>query len=155
MLLACGKNDDTEPPLLLHATVAFPPKDTILLDLPAESRQCSDRRSLLVESLSPEGSGVLLRLRYGDSLTSDSFPIVIPGDTATVPAAVVAIRFFVRDVPRGYVLDSGTVAVRREGNTITARTDGVGVESGIRIPARLEYRDVPIGTDTVSCSYQP
>jgi hypothetical protein len=154
LLLACG-NDDNEPPVLLHAMVAFPPKDTILFDLPAEMRHCSDRRSLLLESVSPEGSGVLLRLRYGDSLISDSFPIVVPGDTASVPAAVVAIRFFVRDVPRGYVLDSGTVHVRREGNKITARTDGVGVENAIRIPARLEYRDVPIGTDTVPCNHQP
>lgn len=154
MLLACG-NDSNEPPPLLRAMIAFPPKDTVLLDLPATARHCGDRRSLLLESLSPEGSGVLLRLRYRDSLTSDSFPIVGPGDTATAPAAIVAIRFFVRDVPRGYVLDSGTVNVRREGNRITARTDAVGVENAIRIPARLEYGDVPIGTDTVSCSYQP
>jgi hypothetical protein len=154
VLLACG-NDDNEPPLLLHAMVAFPPKDTILFDLPVTARRCADRRSLLLESLSPEGSGVLLRLRYGDSLTSDSFPIVAPSDTATVPAAIVAIRFFIRDVPRGYLLDSGVIDVRRAGNQIAARTDGVGVETGIRIPARLEYRDVPIGSDTVPCTFQP
>lgn len=154
MLLACG-TDDNEPPLLLHGMVAFPPKDTILFDLPAATRLCSDRRSLLLESLSPEGSGVLLRLRYGDSLITDSLPIVTPDDTGAVPAAVVAIRFFIRDVPRAYTLDSGTARLRREGNTITAHVAGVGVQNAIRMPARLEYRDVPIGTDTVSCSYQP
>lgn len=135
--------------------VAFPPKDTILFDLPAATRLCSDGRSLLLESLSPEGSGVLLRLRYGDSLTTDSLPIVMPDDTGAVPAAVVAIRFFIRDAPRAYTLDSGTVRLRREGNTITAQVAGVGVESAIRMPARLEYQDVPIGSDTVPCNHQP
>jgi hypothetical protein len=157
LLLVCCNGGD-EQPLLLHAMVAFPPRDTILLDLPAAARLCSDRwgkRSLLLESLSPEGSGVLLRLRYRDSLTSDSFPIVLPGDTATVPAAVVAIRYFIRDTPHGYVLDSGSVQVRREGDTIAARGDGVGIQNAIRMPARFEYRDVPIGTDRVACEYQP
>lgn len=154
MLLACG-NDATEPLPLLHALVAFPPKDTVLMDLPAEARHCADARSLLLESLSPEGNGVLLRLRYGDSLTSDSFPIVGPDDTASVPAAVAAIRFLIRDVPRGYTLDSGTVHVHRDGAKITARTDAGGVQSAIRIKVHLEYRDVPIGADTVSCTHQP
>lgn len=135
--------------------VAFPPKDTILLDLPAATRQCSDGRSLLFEALSPEGSGVLLRLRYRHSLTSDSFPIVTPGDTAAVPGAVVAIRYFIRDIPHAYVLDSGSVQVRRTGDVIEARAQGAGLENAIRIPARVEFRDVPMGRDTVPCGYQP
>lgn len=153
-LLACG-NDEDEQPLLLHALIAFPPKDTILFDLPAATHQCSDGRSLLFEALSPEGSGVLLRLRYQGSLIPDSFPIVAPGDTAAVPAATVAIRYFIRDTPRGYVLDSGSVQVRRTGDRIEARVHGTGLENAIRIPARAEFRDVPIGRDTVPCNYQP
>lgn len=154
MLLACGNEEDAQP-LLLHAMVAFPPKDTILFDLPAVTRQCSDGRSLVFEAISPEGSGVLLRLRYRDSLTSDSFPIVAPGDTAAVPAAAVAIRYFIRDAPHGYVLDSGRVQVRRHGDRIAAQAQGAGLENAIRIPARVEFRDVPIGRDTVPCGYQP
>lgn len=153
-LLACA-NDQDEQPLLLQARVAFPPKDTILLELPAATRPCSDGRSLLFEALSPEGSGVLLRLRYRDSLSSDSFPIVVPGDTAAVPAATVAIRYFIRDTPHGYVLDSGSVHVRRSGDKIEARAQGAGLENAIRIPARVEFRDVPIERDTVPCPYQP
>ena len=135
--------------------VAFPPKDTIRLSLPANARWCSDRRSLLIESLSPEGSGVMLRLRYRDSLTSDSFPIVVPGDTTAVPGAVVGIRFFVHDTPHGYALDSGRVHVRRDGNELRVKGAGVGVENAIRIRAQLESRDVPIGTDTVPCNSGP
>lgn len=135
--------------------IAFPPTDTILLDLPVETHYCSDGGSLLLESLDPAGSGVLLRLRYGDSLTSDSFPIVQATNLGVVPAAVVAIRYLIRDTPRGYALDSGSVVVRRQGNTLEARGGGIGVENAIRVPARLEYHDVPIGTDTVPCNYQP
>ncbi len=153
-LLACG-NDEPEQPLLLQAMVAFPPQDTILLDLPATTRPCGDGRSLVFEALSPEGSGVLLRLRYSGSLIPDSLPIVVPGDTAAVPAATVAIRYFVHDTPHGYALDSGSVQVRRTGDKIAARAQGTGLENAIRIPARVEFRDVPIGRDTVPCSYQP
>ena len=150
---ACGPGEPQPLPLRLDATIAFPPKDTIRLSLPASSAWCSDRHSLLLESLSPEGSGLLLRLRYRDSLTSDSLPLVLPGDTATVPAAVVGIRFFLHETPHGYTLDSGRVHVVRDGGEIRVKGVGVGVESAIRIRAEIESRDVPIGADTVSCSY--
>ncbi len=135
--------------------IAFPPNDTIRLSLPATATWCSDGRSLLLESLSPEGSGVLVRLRYRDSLSSDSVPIVIPNDTAAVPAAVVAIRFFVHDTPHGYSLDSGSVLVQRDGATIRITSTGIGVENAIRIHAQIESRDVPIGTDTLPCTHAP
>jgi len=135
--------------------VAFPPQDTIRFELPAAARHCSDGPSLLLESLGPEGSGVLMRLRYRDSVIPDSFPIVGPGDTAAVPGATVAIRYFIRDTPRGYVLDSGSVHVRRIGNKIEGRAEGAGLENAIRIPARIEYHDVALGTDTVPCKYEP
>jgi hypothetical protein len=154
-LLACGPDEPEQAPRRLDAMIAFPPKDTIRLSLPATTTWCSDGRSLLLESLSPEGSGVLVRLRYRDSLSSDSVPIVIPDDTAAVPAAVVAIRFFVHDTPHGYSLDSGSVLVQRDGPRIRITSTGVGVENAIRIRAQIESRDVPIGTDTLPCTYAP
>jgi hypothetical protein len=109
----------------------------------------------LVESLNPEGSGVLVRLRYRDSLTSDSFPILLPGDTSAATGAVVALRFFQHDTPRSYTLDSGRVYVRRTGDAISVRSVGVGVESAIRIHAQIVSRDIPIGPDSVSCNHTP
>lgn len=135
--------------------IAFPPKDTIRISLPATSSWCKDGHSLLLEALDPEGSGVLVRVRYRDSLTSDSLPIVLPYDTAAVPAAVVAIRFFVHDTPHGYSLDSGGVHLQRQGTTIRVSAAGIGVENAIRIRAQLESRDVPLGTDTVPCTSAP
>ena len=135
--------------------IAFPPQDTIRFALPASARRCSDGRSVLLEAVSPEGSGVLMRLRYRDSLMTDSFPIVVPGDTAVVPAAIVAVRYFLRDTPHGFVIDTGGVHVRRDRNRIAARIEGSGLESAIRTPTRIEFRDVPLSGDTVPCKYQP
>jgi hypothetical protein len=152
-LAACSAREPKPAPLRLDAMIAFPPNDTIRFSLPATSSWCNDGHSLLLEALHPEGSGVLVRVRYRDSLTSDSLRIVVPDDTVTVPAAVVGIRFFVHDTPRGYSLDSGRVHLQRRGTNIRVTAAGTGVESAIRIHAQLESRDVPIGTDTVSCSY--
>ena len=139
----------------LDATIAFPPQDTIRLSLPASTSWCDDGHSLLLEAVHPEGSGVLMRVRYGDSLTTDSLPIAVPDDTAAVPAAIVGIRFFLHDSPRSYSLDSGRVHVQRQATSIRVTAAGTGVESAIRIRAQLESRDVPLGTDTVSCPYAP
>jgi hypothetical protein len=156
LLPACGPPaEPNQAPLRLDATIAFPPDDTVRLSLPALGAWCRDGRSLLIESLSPEGSGLLVRLRYGDSLTSDSLPIVVPQDTAATPAAVIGIRFFLHDTPHGYSLDSGRVRVERDGSRVRVTGFGRGVESAIRITAELSTRDVPIGTDTVPCDFAP
>ena len=151
-LAACSTAEPKPAPLRLEAMIAFPPEDTIRLALPATSAWCSDGHSLLLEALHPEGSGVLVRVRYRDSLTSDSLPIVPPTDTAAVPAAIVGIRFYLHDAPRGYSLDSGRVQLQRQGTSIRVSAAGTGVESAIRIRARLESQDVPLGTDTVPCT---
>jgi hypothetical protein len=155
ILAACSDGEPKPAPLRLDAMIAFPPKDTIRFSLPATSSWCNDGRSLLVEALHPEGSGVLVRVRYRDSLTSDSLPIVLPDDTAAVPAAVVGIRFFVHDTPHSYSLDSGRVHLQREGTNVRVTAAGIGVESAIRIRAELASREVPLGTDTVPCTYAP
>jgi hypothetical protein len=142
--------------LRLDATIAFPPRDTFQFSVPATTAWCKHGRSLLIEALTPEGSGVLMRLRYaGDSLTSDSFPIVMPRDTSAAIGAVVALHFLQHDTPRSYTLDSGRVEVRRSGDAISVKSTGTGVESAIRIRVQIVSRDIPIGPDSVSCNYTP
>ena len=142
--------------LRLDATIAFPPRDTFQFSLPATTAWCKKGRGLLIEALSPEGSGVLVRLRYtADSLTSDSFPILIPQDTGAAMGAVVALRFLQHDTPRSYTLDSGRVVVRRTGDAMSVRSIGTGVENAIRIRAQIVSRDIPIGRDSASCNYTP
>jgi hypothetical protein len=157
LLTGCdGGAGGREQPLLVDATVAFPPRDTIRLSLPATTHRCTDGRSILLEAVSPEGSGVLVRLRFRDSLVSSSYPVVPPGDT-TAPGAVVAVRYLLRDATHAFTFDGGTVQVRREGDKVSGRAVGSGIENAIRTPTRIQYRDVrlPERSDTVPCSFAP
>lgn len=113
---------------------------------------------MLLEAVSPEGSGVLVRLRYRDSLVTATYPIIVPRDTTT-PGATVAVRYLLRDVAHAFFFDSGTVQLRREGGSakISGRIEGSGIENAIRTPTRIEYHDVRLAppADTVSCVAQP
>ncbi len=99
---------------------------------------------------------MLVLLRFRDSLVSASYPAVAPGDT-TAPGAVVAVRYLLRDMSRGFFFDTGAVQVRREAGRFAGHIRGSGVETGIRTPTRIEYRDVPLPlqADTVSCALVP
>jgi len=153
LLLTCCDRASDEP-LAVDAVVAFPPRDTIRFSLPAATHRCSAGRSLILEAVSPEGSGVLMRLHYLDSLVTASYPIVMPGDTTTA-GATVAVRYLLRDVGHAFVFDTGSVELRREGTKIDGRILGSGMETGIRTPTRIEYHDVslPLASDSVSCVY--
>lgn len=135
--------------------VAFPPRDTVRFSLPATTHRCTDARSLVLEALSPEGNGVFVRLQYRDSLRAGSYPITTPGDT-TAPAAVVAVRYQLRETGHSFAADSGTVEVTRQDEKLKGRIHVTGVENGIRTPVRIEYHDVPLAlaADTVPCAFQ-
>jgi hypothetical protein len=158
LLAGCGGPDSAvQQPLLLDATVVFPPRDTVRFAVPATTRRCSEPKTLLLEAITPEGSGVLLRLHYRDSLRSAAYRVVPPGDTTT-PAAVVAVRYMLRESTHGFSFDSGSVQVTRTGDKISGQMEGSGIENAIRTRTRITYRDVPMpaATDTnVSCAFQP
>jgi hypothetical protein len=119
-------------------------------------RRCTDPRTVLLEAVSPEGNGVLLRFHFRDSLMTASYPVVVPGDT-TAPGAVVAVRYLIRDVSHAFTFDSGAVEIRREGKKVSGRADGSGIENAVRTPTHIQYHDValPVRTDTVPCAFQP
>ena len=117
---------------------------------------------MLLEAVSPEGTGVLVRLRYRDSVVTAAYRIIVPRDTTT-PGATVAVRYLLRDMAHAFFFDTGTVQLRREGGKgggsakISGRIEGSGIENAIRTPTRIEYHDVPLArpTDTVFCVAQP
>ncbi len=145
-----GAGGGSRQPLLLDAMVAFPPRDTVRFSLPATTHRCADGRTVLLEAVNPEGSGVLVRLHFRDSLVSGSYPVLAPGDTTT-PGAVVAVRYLLRDASHGFYFDTGAVQVR-----VAGHIQGSGTETGIHTPTRIDYRDVPLplATDTTSCGFQ-
>ncbi len=150
-----GAGGGSRQPLLLDAMVAFPPRDTVRFSLPATTHRCADGRTVLLEAVSPEGSGVLVRLHFRDSLVSGSFPVLAPGDT-TAPGAVVAVRYLLRDASHGFFFDTGAVQVRLAAGKVAGHIQGSGTETGIHTPTRIDYRDVPLPlvTDTTSCGFQ-
>jgi hypothetical protein len=110
----------------------------------------------LLEAVSPEGSGVLVRLHFRDSLVSGSYPVLAPGDT-TAPGAVVTVRYLLRDASHGFFFDTGAVQVRLEAGKVAGHIQGSGTETGIHTPTRIDYHDVPLplATDTVPCGFEP
>jgi len=116
--------------------------------------RCTDGRALLLEAVSPEGNGVLVRLHYRDSLVTATYRVVVPGDT-TAPGAVVAVRYLLREATHAFFFDSGTVQVHRERDKISGRAEGSGIENAIRTPTHIEYHDIalPARTDTVPCTF--
>ena len=157
LLASCdGAAVEESGPHLVDVVVAFPPRDTARLSLPAKMQRCADGRAVLVEAVSPEGSGVLVRLRYRDSLVPASYRVIVPSDTANAGAAV-TVRYLLRDVAHTFSFDSGTVEVRRADRKIGGRIQGSGIENGIRTATRIDYHDVPLplATDTISCAFQP
>jgi hypothetical protein len=155
VLFAGCKDSDDQEPVNGQAMVVRPPQDTTRFTVPASARRCHDGRSLLIEAASRGGSGILLRVKYEDSLTSGTYPVLWPDDTASRRGATVAVRYVVREVASSFVLDSGTVDVQHSGNTLGAHVVGRGVENAIRMFATADLRAVPLRADTVSCRYQP
>jgi len=141
---------------VLRARVAFPPQDTVRFTAPASARPCGQPGALVARG-SAGGNGVLLWLRYRDSLASGDYPVLVRGDTATPPSAVVGVRFMTGALTHGTALDSGVVTVSRAGERLTARARGSGQEVGGARRARVEadFEALVIGRDTVPCRPVP
>lgn len=156
--MGCGKTDTGEQQQRqLEATIVFPPRDTVQFTASVTTHRCTDARTLLIEAVNPEGNGVLVRLHFRDSLASQSYRIVPPKDTSA-GSAVVAVRYLLRETPRRFTFDTGSVQLTRTGANIGGQIQGSGVESAIRTPTRITYHDVPLpgaSDSIISCAFQP
>lgn len=117
---------------------------------------CTGGHAVLLEAVSPEGTGVLMRLRFDDSLGTGTYPILVPSDTVT-QGAMVAVRYLLRDAAHAFYVDSGSVHVRRDGTKLGGMIQGSGIENGVHTPTRIQYHGVEMAaqSDTVSCVYRP
>ena len=138
----------------IEATIVRPPQDTARLELPGPAQRCGDGHAVLLQGISPDGQGVLVRLRFADSLVSGAYPLRGPGDTTT-PGSIGAIRYQVRDVTHSFELDSCAFEVTRGRNEISARATTSGLENAVRVHATVEMRDLPILSDTIPCRDAP
>jgi hypothetical protein len=105
------------------------------------------------------GNGVLVWLRYRDSLAVGDQPLLQRADTVSPRGAVVAVRFVSGAAAHGVALDSGTVSVTRagRGRRISARARGVGLEpvGAGRVAVDASFDGVPLASDTVPCGVAP
>ncbi len=129
--------------------------DTIRFAVPAVARRCADERALLLEGVDHLGNGVLVLLRGAEAPAPGTYPVTVPGDSTTRPAAQVAVRYMLREVAYGFALERGSVALTAAGSSFAARVTGAGVESAFQDTITAEYAGVPVDADTVPCGYQP
>jgi len=139
----------------LQATVMRPLFDTLHFAVPAAAHHCASGRALLLEALSEQGNGVLVLLRYGDSLAVGPVPLIALGDSVTPRGANVGVRYMKGDIAHGVLLDSGAVEVTAVGPALAARVRGSGLEFGQRLGVDAAYTGVrrPPPGDTVPCGY--
>jgi hypothetical protein len=116
--------------------------------------RCEDRRSLLLQAISPEGSGFTVRLRYGDSLAFGAYAITAMNDT-TEHIALAAVRYLVHQVVHMFALDTGTVDLRRHAGKISAHVEGHGVENAALVSTIADYSDLAIEPQSTPCLRQP
>jgi hypothetical protein len=128
-------------------------RDTVRFATPAVARPCRGGRSLLLEGASELGQGVLVLVRFGDSLDSGTIPLVLLGDTITPRGADVAVRYMMEDASHGFALDSGGVELRPTRDSVGARVHGTGLENGMPMALEAEYAAVPFAADTVPCGF--
>jgi len=151
---APGERGDDEP-LRLHAQVVRSAHDTVRWATPALARFCRDGRSLLLEGASERGNGVLVLVRFGDSLDAGPFPLLLLGDSLSPRGAAVAVRYMTNDVSHGFTLDSGAVELQPARHALGAHVRGTGVETAVRVALDAEYTGVPLASDSVPCGFQP
>ncbi len=148
-------------PARLHATVVrpappappAPAPDTIRFAVPALARRCQDGRSLLLEGAGERGEGVLVLLRYGDTLAAGRFPLLLLGDSITPRGAAVAVRYMTSDVAHGLALDSGAVELQPTRDSVGARVRGTGLEGAVRVAVDAAYAGLRFAADTVPCGF--
>lgn len=142
----------------MSARVTRPPKDTVRFEARARASRCvgPGKGGLLVRGAAGQ-SGVIVWLRYPDSLTSGAWSLVQRGDTVSARGAVVGARFLVSDLAHGVALDSGAVQVSRAGRDLTIVVRGSGLEALGASRAGLDatFDAVPLGEDTVTCRAEP
>ena len=123
--------------------------------MPAVARRCTDGRSLLLEGINLEGKGVMVLLRYGDTLTAGSYSLLTPGDSVADRGAAVAVRFLTGSQEYGLAIDSGTVTLALDGRgALDARVSGWGIQNAVRIGLEAAYEGLPVSADTVPCHFQ-
>jgi hypothetical protein len=141
----------------VRVRVTRPRADTVRFAARASAHRCVAQGTPGVVLVgSNGGNGVLLLLRWSESLGGGEWPLLQRGDTASRAGAIVGVRFMSGNVARGVPLDSGTVSVRRQGAALSLDVRGSGVEvtGATHAMVDMAFEAVPLAPDTVPCQVQ-
>ena len=109
---ACAPPETASGPRLVARWTG---SDTASLSAPVVGEWCAPLRVLQLRAVAGD-TGLALAAYPGDSVTPGAYPLrrADVADTGTPPAAAAAVRWFSKNVIRGYSSDSGRLTLRRE-----------------------------------------
>lgn len=147
---ACGSASEQQG--RLEARVTVPPRDSLRFETPASASPCREGGAVVLQGVE-HGNGVLVWLRFGESLGPGDYPVLARGDTSAPRGGAVSVRFMLGSAAHGLALDSGRVGVEVAGGRLTARAGGSGLDltGAVRVTLDATFTAVSLGTATVAC----
>jgi hypothetical protein len=140
----------------LRAAVRLPGVDSARFEATATARRCGSGRGIVLEGVE-RGNGVLVWLRFPDSLSAGPYQVRARGDTTTLRGAVTSVRWVQGNVAHGIVLDSGAVMVTPVAGRLTVRAQGSGLEyaGARRAGVDAVFEQVRLAAETTGCGAAP
>jgi len=150
LCVACGAAQ--QPDGRLRAAVRRPGVDSARFEAAATARRCGAGHGVVLEALQ-RCNGLLVWLRFPDSLNAGSYPLLVRGDTAARRGAVAAVRWMQGEAAHGLVLDSGAVMVTPQAAHLTVHAQGSGLEySGARrASVDAVFEQMTLAAETTAC----
>jgi len=130
--------------------------DSTRFEATVTARRCGSGRGVVLEGVE-RGNGVLIWLRFPDSLGAGSYQPLVRGDTTTPRGAVTVVRWVQSGVAHGMALDSGVVTVAPGGGHLTVRAQGSGLEyvGARRAGMEAVIEQVTLAAETTGCGAAP
>ena len=150
MCVACGAAQ--QPGGRLRAEVHRVGIDSARFEAAATARRCGSGHGVVLEAAA-RGNGLLVWLRFPDSLTAGAYPPLGRADSTIPRGAVTVVRWMQGDVAHGIVLDSGAVTVTPQAGHLTVRAQGSGLEyvGARRASVDAVFDQVVVAAETTGC----
>ena len=150
MCVACGATQ--QPGGRLRAEVHRAGIDSARFEAVATAHRCGSGHGVVLEAAA-RGNGLLVWLRFPDSLTAGAYQPLGRADSTIPRGAVTVVRWMQGDVAHGIVLDSGAVTVTPRAGHLTVRAQGSGLEyvGARRASVDAVFDQVVLAAETTGC----
>ena len=150
MCLACEAAQ--QPGGRLRAEVHRVGIDSARFEADATAHRCGSGHGVVLEAAA-RGNGLLVWLRFPDSLTAGVYQPLGRADSTIPRGAVTVVRWMQGDAAHGIVLDSGAVTVTPAAGHLTVRAQGSGLEyvGARRASVDAVFEQVVLAAETTGC----